>query len=115
ALRQPRQRPAADPAAVGLRLPQRDVHPKAKRQYGYYLLPIVHEDRLVGRISPRVERKRDTLVVEGIYLEPEVKPTAALRRAVVGQLEELAAFRGVHGIEYGEVLPDGWRAALLSS
>src|SRR5690606_14664084 len=39
--------------------------PKAKRQYGYYLLPIVHEDRLVGRIPPRAERKRDTLVGEG--------------------------------------------------
>ncbi|MFJ9036794.1 winged helix-turn-helix domain-containing protein [Streptomyces sp. NPDC102406] len=89
--------------------------PKAKRQYGYYLLPIVHDDRLVGRISPRVERKRDSLLVEGIHLEPGVKPTAALRRAVVGQLEDLAAFRGVRDIEYGEVLPDGWRAALLSS
>ncbi|MFE9257346.1 winged helix-turn-helix domain-containing protein [Streptomyces sp. NPDC006879] len=89
--------------------------PKAKREYGYYLLPIVHQDRLVGRISPRVERKGDRLVVEGIFLEPDVKPTATLRRAVVEQLEDLASFRAVHEIEYGTALPDSWRAQLLRS
>ncbi|MFF4832703.1 winged helix-turn-helix domain-containing protein [Streptomyces sp. NPDC001315] len=83
--------------------------PKAKRSYGYYLLPILHEDRLVGRISPRFERKRGVLVVEGVWLESDVRPTAALGRAVVGQLEDLAAFGGATGIEYGETLPQPWR------
>lgn len=89
--------------------------PKAKRDFGYYLLPILHEDRLVGRISPRVERKRGTLVVEGVFLEAGVKPTESLRRAVAEQLEALATFGEATGIEYEEKLPESWRPRLLRS
>jgi uncharacterized protein YcaQ len=39
--------------------------PKAKREYGYYVLPILVGDRLVGRIEPRFNRKTRTLEVLG--------------------------------------------------
>ncbi|MFD7378465.1 winged helix-turn-helix domain-containing protein [Streptomyces mirabilis] len=89
--------------------------PKAKREYGYYLLPILHEDRLVGRISPRRDRNRGTLLVEGLYLEPDVRPTVALRKAVTGQLADLATLVGATDVEYGETVPEPWRAALRRS
>jgi uncharacterized protein YcaQ len=41
--------------------------PKAKREYGYYVLPILVGDRLVGRIEPRFERKTKTLDVLGAW------------------------------------------------
>ena len=41
--------------------------PKAKREYGYYVLPILHGDRLVGRVEPRFERKTRTLEVLGAW------------------------------------------------
>jgi len=85
---------------------------KAKREYDYYLLPILHGDRLIGRISPRFDRGRGVLLVEGLYLEPDVKPTATLCRAVTGQLADLAALVGATGIEYGDKLPDRWRPLL---
>ncbi|MGW3687099.1 hypothetical protein [Streptomyces sp. NPDC005125] len=75
----------------------------------------MHDDRLVGKISPRVGQKRDTLVVEGIHREPDVKPTAVLSKADVAELQDLAAFRGVRNIEYGQALPESWRAQLLTS
>jgi uncharacterized protein YcaQ len=89
--------------------------PKANRRHGYYLLPILHGDALVGRVSPRLDRRRGTLLVEGLYLEPDVRPTAHLCRAVVGQLTDLAAFVGATAIEYGDAVPDRWRAMLHRS
>jgi uncharacterized protein YcaQ len=41
--------------------------PKAKREYGYYVLPILHGDRLVGRAEPRFDRKTRTLEVLGAW------------------------------------------------
>ena len=41
--------------------------PKAKREYGYYVLPILVGDRLVGRIEPRFDRKSRTLEVVGAW------------------------------------------------
>jgi uncharacterized protein len=44
--------------------------PAAKREYGYYVLPILHGDRLVGRIEPVFDRKARTLGVKGVWWEP---------------------------------------------
>ena len=41
--------------------------PAAKREYGYYVLPILVGDRLVGRIEPRFDRKTKTLAVLGAW------------------------------------------------
>jgi uncharacterized protein YcaQ len=41
--------------------------PKAKREYGYYVLPILVGDRLVGRVEPRFDRKTRTLEVLGAW------------------------------------------------
>ncbi len=41
--------------------------PKAKREYGYYVLPILVGDRIVGRIEPRIDRKTKTLEVLGAW------------------------------------------------
>jgi hypothetical protein len=41
--------------------------PKAKREYGYYVLPILVGDRLVGRVEPVVDRKTGTIEVLGAW------------------------------------------------
>jgi uncharacterized protein len=44
--------------------------PAAKREFGYYVLPILHGDRLVGRIEPVFDRKTKELSVKGVWWEP---------------------------------------------
>ncbi|HET7568504.1 MAG TPA: crosslink repair DNA glycosylase YcaQ family protein [Gaiellaceae bacterium] len=48
--------------------------PKAKREYGYYVLPILRGDRLVGRIEPVHDRKAGVLRVNGLWWERGEKP-----------------------------------------
>ena len=55
--------------------------PAAKREYGYYVLPILHGDRLVGRIEPVLDRKTRALTVKGVWWEPGVK-TISLTRSL---------------------------------
>ena len=43
--------------------------PKAKREYGYYVLPILKGDRVVGRIEPLHHRKEGRLEVLGTWWE----------------------------------------------
>lgn len=83
--------------------------PAAKRQYGYYVLPILHGDALIGRISPRMDYKTNILNVEAIYLEPTVKPYLKTGRAVVRAIKDLAKFLGAKQIDYGVTAPDAWR------
>jgi uncharacterized protein len=59
--------------------------PPAKREYGYYVLPILHGDRLVGRVEPRFDRKTKTLEVLGAWGD-----TSRLDEALAG----LARFLG---------------------
>jgi uncharacterized protein YcaQ len=59
--------------------------PKAKREYGYYVLPILVGDRIVGRIEPRFDRKTKTLEVLGAWGDTSRTDEA---------LDSLAAFLG---------------------
>ncbi len=55
--------------------------PKAKREYGYYVLPILHGDRVIGRIEPVHNRKTGELNVLGTWWEDGVRP-AAIRKTL---------------------------------
>jgi uncharacterized protein YcaQ len=50
--------------------------PKAKRAYGYYVLPILHGDRVIGRIEPVHDRRTGELKVLGTWWEDGVRPVA---------------------------------------
>jgi uncharacterized protein YcaQ len=45
--------------------------PVEQRKFGYYTLPILWGDRLVGRFDPKLDRATGTLVVNGLWLEDD--------------------------------------------
>jgi uncharacterized protein YcaQ len=81
--------------------------PKAARRYGYYVLPILHGDRLIGRVDPALDRAGGRLVVNAIHPEPDAPASAGA--AVATALQELAAFLGATGIDLGQPPPGVWR------
>ncbi len=70
--------------------------PEKKRRWGYYVLPILYGDRLVGRIEPRLDRKAKTLNILGIWFEPDFAPmeTPAFIPALRDALEAYRSFVG---------------------
>jgi uncharacterized protein YcaQ len=72
--------------------------PAPRRVHGYYVLPMLERDHLVGRIEPRLDRETGVLAVRGPWWEPGVKPTRARRAAVDAALERLAAMVGARAI-----------------
>ena len=68
--------------------------PKAKREYGYYVLPILRGDRLIGRIDPVLDRETGALKVNSVHWEAGVKPVSLQK-----PLRSLATFIGAGSIE----------------
>jgi uncharacterized protein YcaQ len=81
--------------------------PKPKRRFGYYVLPVLCNERLVGRLDMKADRQARTLRVEGAYVERGIAPKSvagpiarrlsemarwlALDRVVVARRGQLAA------------------------
>ncbi len=63
--------------------------PRAKREYGYYVLPVLRGDTLIGRIEPVHDRKAGVLRVQAVWWQEGIRPVS-LRKP----LQSLAAFLG---------------------
>ena len=58
-------------------------------------MPVLSGERLIGRVVPRVDRRRGELVVEGMFAEEEFGGTGAVAdRSVAAAIESLASFAG---------------------
>jgi len=71
--------------------------PEAKRRWGYFALPILHGDRLVGKVDARADRKASVLRVNAIH--EDVKFTRAMARGVQAELEDLASWLRLEAVE----------------
>ncbi len=73
--------------------------PAAKRRWGYYVLPLLYGDRLVGRIEPRIDRTTGTLRILGLWWEDGFDPVDATNPGFADAfVEALRAHLGFAGL-----------------
>ena len=66
--------------------------PAEKREFGYYVLPMVYGEKLAGRIEAAADRKTETLVVKNIWYEAGIRQTKKLNAALDAAVRRLARF-----------------------
>ena len=74
--------------------------PEAKRQYGYYVFPVLEGARLIGRIDVKADRDGDRLAVRAFWAEAGVKRTQGRLSRLESELDRMAAFAGVSDVTY---------------
>jgi uncharacterized protein YcaQ len=72
--------------------------PGPKRVHGYYVLPIMRGDRMIGRLDPRLDRGAGVLHVRKVWWEPKVRATKRLRAELGECLERYSAFAGAGAV-----------------
>ncbi|HEY3265761.1 MAG TPA: crosslink repair DNA glycosylase YcaQ family protein [Armatimonadota bacterium] len=80
--------------------------PVEQRLYGYYCLPILHGERLVGRCDLSRSADRAALRVIGVFWENGVPPTPELTSGLAAALRDHARFLGLEGVELPEARSD---------
>ncbi len=74
--------------------------PPEKRQYGYYVFPLLERDRLIGRVDMQARRADNSLIVNKVWLEPKVRWSQAREDRFVGELARQTRLCGVSNIDW---------------
>lgn len=73
--------------------------PQKTRDFGAYVLPILYNEALIGRIEMLLDRQRRCLVVENLWFEDSFQPSKELRRLLKQCLSQHGAFHGCENME----------------
>ncbi len=88
--------------------------PAKERIWGYFCLPILHRDRLVGRFDPKLERDSGTLRLKALYLEPGVEPDDALVASVASAMGDFLGFHAAGDLVIESSQPEDFARKLLA-
>ncbi len=86
--------------------------PAAKRQYGYFTLPMLWNGDFVGRLDPKADRKNKTLIVRHLALEPGFDSYDAFIPLLVQALKRFALFNACQDIRLEKTTPHKIKATL---
>ncbi|MFT5194804.1 MAG: hypothetical protein ACI9EW_001043 [Cellvibrionaceae bacterium] len=86
--------------------------PEAKREFGYYVLPILHGERLIGRIDSRMDRKTGVYTVNAVYAEADAPMSEEVGQEIQQSILDFGHFLGAKQVKFGRKKPAGWRPAL---
>ncbi len=97
-------------ALFGFRFRLEIYVPKDKREFGFFVLPILHGDRLIGRIDPTMDRKANVFRVNAVYAEEAAPENAG--PAIAKAVSRLAKWLGAGEIAYSRKVPPIWGDSL---
>jgi hypothetical protein len=86
--------------------------PPLKRVYGYYVMPILHHGRLVGRLDAKADRQEGTLLARHLYLERAEQVDMELVAGLSNALKEFMAFHRCQAIRIEHAEPEELKSAL---
>jgi hypothetical protein len=86
--------------------------PRALRKYGYYVMSILHDDRLVGRIDPEFDKSTGRLKINSIFEESGIRFSTEMVKQCSNSVRELASFLGAERITASGKLQSRWKAEL---
>jgi uncharacterized protein YcaQ len=89
--------------------------PAPKRRYGYYVLPLLHRGKLVGRLDAKAHRAEGLFEVKVLHLEQGTVSTPALARSIAAALRECARWHGTARIEVARCDPKPFRHDLVAA
>ncbi len=78
--------------------------PEAKRQYGYYVFPVLEGARVIGRIDMKAHRDAAALRVRAFWPERGTRWGAGRQQRLEAELDRMARFAGCDRVEWA----DGW-------
>ncbi|MAD06946.1 MAG: hypothetical protein CMP86_06000 [Gammaproteobacteria bacterium] len=79
--------------------------PAAKRRYGYFALPLLYRDELVGRIDCKAHRAQRHLALQSVHLQCKEADTDSVCRALAAALPEFAKFQDCDTVSCEQVSP----------
>lgn len=88
--------------------------PAAKRQYGYFPLPILHNGDLIGRLDAKAHRREGVFEVRGLYLENGVESVDKLAQDLAVAIKRCAEWHGTPGVVFSEAVAPNSRELLSS-
>ncbi len=77
--------------------------PAPKRQYGYFVLPLLHQGRLVGRMDSKMHRKTGILEIIALWLEDGVKVTSGLEKGLKRAIDDFALWQNATRVVCGRL------------
>ena len=86
--------------------------PENKRKYGYYVLPILWGNRLIGRVDPLMEKSKERLLIHSVHAEPGAPSDKEVASKIGDSIQRLAKFLGAREVVYSSRVPAMWKSSL---
>lgn len=86
--------------------------PASKRVHGYFVMPMLHRGRLIGRLDPKADRKLKVLLVRSLSFEERVDVTPDVLDHLARELSDFARFNGCREVRFEDAVPPKVRREL---
>jgi uncharacterized protein YcaQ len=79
--------------------------PRPKRKYGYFSLPILWHNQLVGRVDPKADRSRKVLLIQNLHIEKYIDDQDVFFKALATAINDFAGFNECERVEVNNNVP----------